>query len=67
MWSRWLEQMDAYLQVNENAFINFVSLVDPAGECWNVVPSIRFSCYIEIILRIFRVLREKRLELSQRI
>jgi hypothetical protein len=39
-----------------NALICFVSLVNSACKSWNVVPSIRFSSYIEVILCKFRVL-----------
>lgn len=42
-----------------NALVCLVSLVNPACECWNVVPSIRFSGYKEVILcKLWMLLKE---------
>lgn len=55
--------LNYYLEVNMNSFLCFVPLVNPRGERWDVVASIRFSSYIEVIFSMLRMLSEKCLRL----
>lgn len=53
------QQETPCLQINMNALIHFVSLINPTGKGWDVVSSIRFSSDVEIMINILRMFGKK--------
>lgn len=56
---------NTYLEINMNSLFCLVSLVNSNSESWNIVPGIRFSGYVEVILNILRMLLEKSLKVQK--
>lgn len=53
------EMQEVYLEIDVEAFFSFISLVDPARQSWNVMPGVRLSGDVEIIICILGVFSKK--------